>query len=426
MHIGCKYKIGDIIRGLKVISEPYKVDGERHYRATVQCSFCKSEIQGVVLNKINERVFDGCGCQKSRKNSPNWKSFADWCIENNSPLLSLWDYNLNEKSPYDISCCTEDNYYFKCACGRHPSEQHKIATLTKQIDRVRTICVKCLSFAQHGIDLYGEDFLDLYWDYKKNTVNPWEMAYGSRKQIWIKCQEVDYHGSYPTDPVRFFNGVRCSFCNGKRTHPNDSFAKYYIEKCGNDFLEKCWDYDKNTVNPWEIAKTSNKLIWLRCDKHGSYPARPNNLRRRDEPFCPDCTRELEKSSFQLKTETYMCDRYHFEILHESKCTIMAKSPKTNKALPYDNDVVLSNGKHLIIEVHGRQHYEANDGWNKVHAQRYEMTPEEVLADLQWRDAYKKHYALDNGYFYIALPYWTFKDESYKTLIDDTIHKILNS
>ena len=39
---------------------------------------------------------DGCGCQKNRSNSPRWKSFETWCIENDYEyLLGLWDYDLN-------------------------------------------------------------------------------------------------------------------------------------------------------------------------------------------------------------------------------------------------------------------------------------------------------------------------------------------
>ena len=53
-----------------------------------------------------------------------------------------------------------------------------------------------------------------------------------------------------------------------------------------------------------------------------------------------------------------------------------------------------------------------------------MTKEELLAELQWRDEYKKQYALSQDYYYIAIPYWTEQDESYKTLIDQKIQSIL--
>ena len=102
---------------------------------------------------------------------------------------------------------------------------------------------------------------------------------------------------------------------------------------------------------------------------------------------------------------------------------MARSPKTNRWLPYDNDVVIKNN-HLIVEVMGEQHYNKNCGLIERHAKRNNTTPEQELAELQWRDEYKKQYAISQGYHYLAIPYWTEQDESYKTLIDDKIQSIL--
>ena len=74
---------------------------------------------------------------------------------------------------------------------------------------------------------------------------------------------------------------------------------------------------------------------------------------------------------------------------------------------------------------GEQHYNADSGWNRKYAQKNKLTNEESLEDLQWRDEYKKQYALSKGYYYLAIPYWTESDESYKTLIDQKIQEILN-
>ena len=41
--------------------------------------------------------------------------FENWCIKNNRvDLLSLWDYELNNKIPKQISAKTRKKYYFKC------------------------------------------------------------------------------------------------------------------------------------------------------------------------------------------------------------------------------------------------------------------------------------------------------------------------
>ena len=425
MNIGCRnFKKGDIIKGLQLISEPYKVPNHRDYRAVVKCTFCDSEPFETVLSDAKKRVFDGCGCQINRSNSKLWKSFKTWCIENKyNYLLDLWDYDLNNKDPDKVSYCTSDYYYFKCPENKHASTQHKITCLARPSETKRAICKQCNSFAQHAIEQFGENALDLYWDYTKNTVDPWELPHAARTTIYINCIDTDYHGSYETEPKLFFlSGGKCPYCNHKRIHPYDSFAYYYTQKYGEDFLDNYWDYDKNTADPWSIAPQSNTYIYLKCDVHGSYRIYASNFYKHNT-LCAECSHDRDKSKLQEKVENYIYNNYHFNITHEYSCSIVARSPKTNRWLPYDNDVVIKN-KHLIIEVMGEQHYNKNCGLIERHSKRNNTTPDQELADLQWRDEYKRQYALSQGYYYLDIPYWTEQDESYKTLIDEKIKSIL--
>ena len=429
MNRGCRnFKNGDIVKGLKLVSEPYKVLGSKEYRALVKCIFCNTDPFELVLSSIKHRVFDGCGCQKNRSNSPHWKSFKTWCIENNCEfLLNLWDYDLNNKTPDNVSCRSADSYYFKCSKNKHPSTLHQIMSIAVPAKNKKDPCRYCNSFAQHLIDAFGIGAIDLYWDYDKNTLDPWNVAHKSKEIIWVKCIDTNYHGSYDTTPIRFFmaNG-KCPYCNNhKRIHPRDSFAHYYIEKYGKDFLDLYWDYDKNSLNPWEISVQTNRdYIYLRCDVHGTYKIAASNFFKFGLA-CPECSRERGKSKLQEKEEKYINDTYRFDITHEYSCSIKARNPKTTRWLPYDNDVIVHND-HLIIEVMGDQHYNIKSGWVERQAKRYNSIPNEILADLQWRDEYKKQYALSQGYHYLAIPYWTEHDESYKTLIDQKIQEILTT
>ena len=45
------------------------------------------------------------------------------------------------------------------------------------------------SFAEWGIEHFGQNFLKDYWDYEKNTIDPYKISYGSLKKIWIKCKD---------------------------------------------------------------------------------------------------------------------------------------------------------------------------------------------------------------------------------------------
>lgn len=350
MNVGCRnFKNGDVIKGLRLITEPYKINGDKNYRAVVKCELCESKPYEIVLSEIKRHVFDGCGCQKDRSNSPNWLSFKDWCIKSNQlKLLNAWDYSLNNKMPNDVSSCTSDYYYFKCPENKHESSLWKILSLTRQ-GKTKTVCKKCNSFAQYAIDKFGQNVLDLYWDYDKNIVNPWIIQHASKDDIWIKCINSCDHGSYKTKPSLFLKGIGC----------------------------------------------------------------------------PTCAGEQQSSKLQEKVNNYLNCDLCLDVSHERRCSLVAVNPKNGYKLPYDNDVIVGNDN-LIIEVHGIQHYDVNNGWISKIAKKYNISPKQVLDDLQWRDEYKKNYALSKGYYYLAIPYWTEQDESYKTLIDNKIQEILNN
>jgi hypothetical protein len=72
---------------------------------------------------------------------------------------------------------------------------------------------------------------------------------------------------------------------------------------------------------------------------------------------------------------------------------------------------------------GEQHFKLN-GWHKKKAKLRNTTPEYELRWQRIKDRYKRLVAKSNGYFYLAIPYWTEKDESYKQLIDNKIAEII--
>ena len=112
-------------------------------------------------------------------------SFGQWCIDNNRhDLLDRWDTDLNEKSPFEVGSNSKYKCYLSCPRGIHESEQFLVYNLVNH--NTKFICKKCNSFAQFGIDKYGEDFLKEYWS-DKNILDPWDISRCSATKIWIKC-----------------------------------------------------------------------------------------------------------------------------------------------------------------------------------------------------------------------------------------------
>ena len=426
------------------------------------------------------------------------KTFYDWCIENNrQDLLDRWDCNKNLQSSSEIGSTTKFSYYFRCARGIHPSTSYKISCITRHWDNAKVDCVCCNSFAQWGIDNVCEDFLEKYWDYDKNIdVDPWILPKAARQVIWIKCQNTDYHGSYDVSAHTFHSGQRCGYCSRARVHPQDSFAAYNIGRFGDDFLEMYWDYDKNTVNPYNISSHSDSCkVWIKCqvvNHHGSYDVRPKDYssnksncpychmirvhpldslgekcpevfdvwsdknkispyevsphsdrrayfkcncgkhedyferiqRVADREFeCIKCRIEAITSHLQTKVNRYL-KSLNYTYYNEYDCSLLGINPKTGRRLPYDTEVVIDDTRRLIIEVMGQQHYDICS-WHKLIADKKNTTPEKELQYIQYKDELKRQYALEQGYEYLAIPYWTEKDHSYKVLIDDKIHGILS-
>lgn len=232
----------------------------------------------------------------------NFISFAEWGINNldENFLDKYWDWDKNELNPYEISYGSHKRVWIKC---RNKDYHNSYEIECKGFTRANRRCPYCAnkkvhpldSFARYHIDNTDPDFLEKYWDYKKNTVNPYEISPKSGKQIWIKCQEVNYHESYKIGCKEFTNGCRCPYCNtslSHKIHPLDSFAQYHIDNTDSKFLEKYWDYEKNTVNPFEVGTNSHIKIWIKCqnvDYHESYVINCNDFTRGKR--CSYCARK---------------------------------------------------------------------------------------------------------------------------------------
>lgn len=360
------------------------------------------------------------GHENMRKNLiKTRKTFYDWCIENDrQDILDRWDYELNDLNPTEITYATKNKIYFKCPRDIHKSKLQAIYSITKDKNS-SIICHYCNSFAQVGIDNICTDFLEKYWDWDKNNeigINPWKTAHSSKNQVYLKCQKTDYHGSYKTTCNNFNRNKGCPYCNtfaSKKVHKLDSLGYLYPQ------ITDVWS-DKNKRSPYKYSTYSSQEVWWKCPEglHADYK-RSINSSNNYEFRCPDCSREKNESFLQEKIRLYI-NTFNYLVLHENNCTIKCKNPKTNYLLPYDNEI---KELRLIIEVHGKQHY-IIDSFHSLSAKYNNTTPEQQLEYQQWKDKYKKDYALSQGYFYLEVPYWADNEnETWKELINNKIDEI---
>ena len=267
------------------------------------------------------------------------------------------------------------------------------------------------------------------WNYEKNIgIDINYITSKSGQNVWWNCIQCGKPYQSKVCSVTNSSGrCICKDCNEKNFSQKkvDAYLKTK-GSFGDNFphLLEEWDYELNSdLSPSDFTNKSNKKVWWRCNICGE-SWKVSIAHRTEGDGCPSCARK-SNSRLQSLVEDYIQSHYSYSVLHERNCTLKCINQNTGYMLPYDNDVLLPNNQRLIIEVHGQQHYEIC-GWTLITAKTTGKTPEEVLEYQQYRDQYKKDYALSQGYHYLAIPYWTESDDSYKTLIDDTIHKILNS
>lgn len=280
------------------------------------------------------------------------------------------------------------------------------------------------SFAQWSIDNYGDDFLEKYWDYEKNVYDPFELTYKSNKEIWIKCVDTDYHPSYNTSCDRFTDkGQRCPYCSGRRIHPKDSLGQYMIDKIGENAIYLLWS-DKNNKSSFEYTITSGSKAWWKCinNLHEDFSKKISDMKYAGFR-CVKCSREKTDSYLQMMVDDYLVSLFGTDdVTHEQCCSLHPINPQTNTHLRFDNCV---ESIKLIVEVMGSQHMSIT-GLTLLAARNNNRTPEEEFQYQQWKDQYKKQYALDHGYHYLEIPYTAEADDKYKELIDNKIKEIMEA
>ena len=415
-------KIKDLIKGSRIKTK-CKCDncGKIIYPTFMSYFDTVKENGETYCNKCAMKLYGRDNCIKTM--IKKGESFEQWCIENNKQdILDRWDYELNDCKPNEVCYGTKNKYWYKCNKNpKHKSELKCIGSLTTGTSSIK--CNQCNSVAQYILNNFPDKDLYDVWDRAKNgDLDPWEISGGSHVKIWIKCQKKDYHGNYEMSCSCFtIENQRCPYCTHRnnKIHKLDSLGQYIIDNYGEEFLWKVWS-DKNDKSPFEYSVGSEQKVWWRCvdKKHKDYKQRCKGTIK-CEFRCPKCVEERKESMLQERTRLYL-QELGYEIKTEYNCSLILKNPKKEGKkqgyFRFDNEIILENGKHLFIEVHGEQHYKLC----------YYYKTKEELHNRQLIDRYKRIKCIQAGYEYLELPYTAFdKKETYKKLINDKIKNILD-
>jgi rubrerythrin len=277
--------------------------------------------------------------------------------------------------------------------------------------RRKTMLENSTSVYQWFIDNNNKDNVLNRWD-KNNKYSPDEISINSGMNVLILCPIGIHKSELKNIDTQIRNNLswECRQCNSVG--------------CKFPASVDLWSND-NETSPFDHPYGTQDYVMWKCPDgiHKDYRRNINNAVYADFR-CPECQKINKESSLQKKVKEYILslqEEHDFIYNTEFNCNIQCKGIKNNRVLPYDNEI-LANYFSLITEVNGEQHYRITP-WTKLIAKRDGMSPEDAFEYQQYRDQYKKDYALSQGYYYLAIPYWTEKSGEWKDLIDNKLQEI---
>lgn len=221
-----------------------------------------------------------------------------------------------------------------------------------------------------------------YWDYQKNELDPTKVSRGTTKKAWWKCDKG--HSYLMPVSKKTIRGSGCPYCSGRRILPGyNDIATTYPE------ILKEWNYDKNTITPQEVMKSSSKKVWWICEKGHEWEATVNDRSRKDHKStnCPYCAVNITIS--QGEQEVY---DYVKSILPENTTIIQSDRtilhPKElDIYIPDYNIAIEYNGAYWHKESELRDKYYHYNKWKKCNDNGIQLI---TIWDVNWYKEDKKN------------------------------------
>lgn len=313
------YKMGDIIKGLQLISEPYKINGRKEYRVMVKCTMCNKEPYEIILTEIKRHTYDGCPeCAKRQRFKTHDKFIAEM-RDKNPDIIIVGKYISNKNK---IECrCAKCGYEFNA----YPNNLLQGHGCKKCADQKSSL----LQRREHS------DFVNMV---KNINPNIEIISTYVRSSDTIKCRCLIDGYEWDAWPSHLLRGHGCPVCNGNKLFVghNDiatirpDLVKYF----------KCQDDAKI------FTQYSNKYADLICPYCGYEKTMLVGHLSKTGFACPICSDGI---SYPNKFIRYFLRQLPIENLECEYHSNWTKSYLYDTYFEY-------NGEKYIVEADGLQHF----------------------------------------------------------------------
>lgn len=261
----------------------------------------------------------------------------------------------------------------------------------------RNGCSQCKTYKyrsskniQYTPDLFFEKAKQIHgdlYDYDLKTFTQFS------KKMNIFCKRCNsWFEQTPSNHITCQQG--CNKCNQESVHlqltkSTEEFIKQVLEIHGNFYSYELVKYVKDCIK-----------VCITCPIHGQFSQIPSD--HIQGKGCPRCnTGKISKPNIMI-AEWFENKGYTVNLEEHHGC----KNPKTGRCLNFDVTVLELD---LLCEFNGKQHYEGDSFFNNKAAESKDITPQQQLEYVQFKDEVKRQWALKNNYQYLCIPYWERKN-----------------
>ncbi len=290
-------------------------------------------------------------------------------------LVKEWHPTKNKSvTPYMLPYGTHKKAWWLCAKGHE--WQSTVASRTTGEKTGCPICSnKKIVKGINDLTTTNPELLAL-WDYEKNSVSPDEIGLGYSKKVWWKCDKN--HSWKDTPHFVDKNQTPCPICGNRQvlTGFND-FATIH-----KDGLLKEWNYDRNVIDPTQIAAGVPTIVWWRCSScNHEWQAKISNRVYGNKTGCPICAdkRRLVTRRTYIKESGRSLAEVYPEITKDWH-------PYLNRDLPFDQNTV---GAHSNEKVWWKCHICGNEWQAIIRARTRYNSKCRKCAQEEWNQKYGK-------------------------------------
>ena len=142
------------------------------------------------------------------------------------------------------------------------------------------------------------------WNYARNPaeLNPDTVSYSSSKKVWWLCAQG--HEWQEKVGNRSHLGLKCPFCSGRRTTPENNLAAQFPK------LAAQWHPTKNgALRPEQVRPKSNRKVWWQCERGHEWEAVIYS--RTSGANCPYCAgRQVWEENCLAAVYPQIAQRWH--------------------------------------------------------------------------------------------------------------------